>query len=419
MTTLLKLQDGPQKLMQKRNKRLMDYARFKGIKDRGDKPDKKTQEQGEQFVALNETLKDEIPKLFSLTGTLVEACLNNFVEIQAQWHTIWRKKLSSTLDQHSLPKHISQIREQFSADFAYAEASALSLGICNGSMLADAVNLVSFLSPSTTIVGNGTSSPRRPSTINSSRHRGLSLNSDVSPSLPHPDFGLRHSGSFTFSPMTEYAPPLSGGQHGPNQLSSNGRIRAGSGVSSRDPSTPDMSGGHRSFSANTPASSNAARPSTGQGRSTEPSPSLPRLSVDTPAFNRLSSDSPAVTRPASGSTYFSTTQDNHVRASSPAGRHSSSFFSSALPMSDSPRSQTPADGHGQKVFNIIFLAASVYEFNIDRARKEAGYPYLTYVAGEIFDVLGEKGELWLAKNQDDATNQVGWIWCKHFAKLAT
>jgi hypothetical protein len=59
-------------------------------------------------------------------------------------------------------------------------------------------------------------------------------------------------------------------------------------------------------------------------------------------------------------------------------------------MSDSPRSQTPADGHGQKVFNIIFLAASVYEFNIDRARKEAGYPYLTYVAGEIFDVLGEK-----------------------------
>lgn len=37
---------------------------------------------------------------------------------------------------------------------------------------------------------------------------------------------------------------------------------------------------------------------------------------------------------------------------------------------------------------------------------------------QIFDVIAEKGELWLAKNQDDSTEQVGWIWSKHFAKLA-
>jgi len=37
---------------------------------------------------------------------------------------------------------------------------------------------------------------------------------------------------------------------------------------------------------------------------------------------------------------------------------------------------------------------------------------------QIFDVVGEKGELWLAKNQDDPSGQVGWIWSKHFAKLA-
>jgi hypothetical protein len=37
---------------------------------------------------------------------------------------------------------------------------------------------------------------------------------------------------------------------------------------------------------------------------------------------------------------------------------------------------------------------------------------------QIFDVIGEKGELWLAKNQDDPTNRVGWIWSKHFARLA-
>jgi len=38
---------------------------------------------------------------------------------------------------------------------------------------------------------------------------------------------------------------------------------------------------------------------------------------------------------------------------------------------------------------------------------------------QIFDVIGEKGELWLAKNQDDANNLVGWIWNKHFVKLAS
>lgn len=36
---------------------------------------------------------------------------------------------------------------------------------------------------------------------------------------------------------------------------------------------------------------------------------------------------------------------------------------------------------------------------------------------QVFDIIGEKGELWLAKNQDDPTNLVGWIWEKHFAKL--
>ena len=40
------------------------------------------------------------------------------------------------------------------------------------------------------------------------------------------------------------------------------------------------------------------------------------------------------------------------------------------------------------------------------------------MAFKIFDVIGEKGELWLAKNQDDPNNLVGWLWSKHFAKLA-
>ena len=43
---------------------------------------------------------------------------------------------------------------------------------------------------------------------------------------------------------------------------------------------------------------------------------------------------------------------------------------------------------------------------------------LTHFLNQIFDVIAEKGDLWLAKNQDDPKNVVGWLWSKHFAKLA-
>lgn len=67
---------------------------------------------------------------------------------------------------------------------------------------------------------------------------------------------------------------------------------------------------------------------------------------------------------------------------------------------------------------VLFVCASLFEFNIDKARKEGGYPYLTYVQGEVFDVVAQKGELWLAKNQDDSSNGLGWIWEQHFVILS-
>ena len=68
---------------------------------------------------------------------------------------------------------------------------------------------------------------------------------------------------------------------------------------------------------------------------------------------------------------------------------------------------------------VLFVCASLFEFSIDKTRREAGYPYLTYVQGEVFDVIGQKGELWLAKNQDDGSNRVGWIWEQHFIILSS
>ncbi|KAF1954013.1 hypothetical protein CC80DRAFT_494252 [Byssothecium circinans] len=104
-------------------------------------------------------------------------------------------------------------------------------------------------------------------------------------------------------------------------------------------------------------------------------------------------------------------------ASTPGSSRTSGVFNSALPMSDTPTElpATPSDPDAD--VEVLFLAASLFEFNIAHDRREGGIPYLVYVPGEIFDVIGMKGELWLARNQDDPKKTVGWIWEKHFARI--
>lgn len=373
-------------MMKKRDKRLMDYARFKSIKERGDKPDKKTAEQGEQFVALNETLKDELPKLYSLTAKLMEACLKNFVQIQTTWFHRLQEKLTPLVD--AFPDDIQKLVDDWSATFNFSEAQVLSLGVCNGSLLADAVNLVNFNTPST---GATISSPRRPSTVNSASTRVGSTMEETSPKASY-DFS---SGAHPFqSPSIDSQSQLS-----------HGRMRADSSYSGRAaPEAPEIPRS-QILQQITSASAGPVPPSSVS--QTESFPSLPRLSLDSPFLADVIGSS------------SSATKVDEEPPTSPAGRYSG-FFSSAMPMSDNPQEDGAApEGSASKEPTVLFLAASIYEFNIDRARREAGYPYLTYVAGEIFDVIAEKGELWLAKNQDDPTHQVGWIWNKHFAKLSS
>ena len=60
-------------------------------------------------------------------------------------------------------------------------------------------------------------------------------------------------------------------------------------------------------------------------------------------------------------------------------------FSSAMPM-DEPGPLSPNEESqpiSEDGFNVLFLAASLFEFNIDKERREAGFPYLTYVQGEV------------------------------------
>lgn len=427
MITLLKLHDGPQKVMQKRNKRLMDYARFKAIKDRGDKPDKKTTEQGEQFIALNVTLKEELPRLFALTSKLMEACLHNFVHIQTTWNNLLQQKLGYTIDR--LPDDLHQIVSEWSGDFSFSEAQVLSLGICNGSMLADAINLVNFNTPGS---GADITSPPRPSTINSSCNtRTTSFDSGVSPKVSY-DYGT--NGSFMNHPsdaLQQQRAENSRPNSSHRSLLAN-RTRTNSAVSGR----ASMQHAHVEVVPHTQALQAMTSPRRSNalvGVSNHESPSLPQLSLD-PTLGDLM---PNTTAGPSNETENNASTDD--QPSSPSSRYTG-FFSSAMPMPDSSQPSSPTAGANPATIpnqsttaaaatpagessvpsqkpNVLFIAASMFEFNIDRARREAGYPYLTYVTGEIFDVIAEKGELWLAKNQDDSTNQVGWIWNKHFAKL--
>lgn len=367
-------------MMQKRAKRLLEYNRYKVLKDRGEKPDKKTVEHGEQFMAINETLKEELPKLFALTKKLVEACLINFVQLQLQWHAIWRRKLSQAIDESKDYSSLASIIEAFVGDFPFFEGQLLSLGICNGSVLADGINRMGYLSPTTTLTGDGTASPRQTTSLDLTKSRTLSVNNDVSPMLPQPDFGTR--GNANFFGVDNGLQLGSGSYSTVNPTESNRRMRASSSVSGQSPHTPDISGAYRSYSnTNTPVS-NSVRPTTAITRTTtDPIPSLSRQSLDTSNVYRPGGDTTIVGRRSSGSTNPLT--QIIQQASSPSGRFSG-FFSSAMPMSDSPPAESPVDNCDvQKEFRVIFLAASIYPFNIDRARREAGYPYLTYVAGEV------------------------------------
>jgi hypothetical protein len=458
--------------MAQRKKRLPEYAKFVLMKNRGERADKKTQQQGEQFIALSETLKDELPKLFALNAKLIETCLRNYVDIQAHWQLNWQRKIGNVLRDQQTPTDFNAIVEAFQNDFAYTESQVLALSCCNGLLLADAAAQKSPTA-STLIGTDDASSFKRPSLLAS--QRSTSINGNSSPIIPEPDF-LKHrsQGSFQMSIHSNRA-SLEPSMPSPSRNSSQTHLPTSSVFKSFPPSaTANNKRRHRSGSASsslrsplTPTLPLLIRGSSASGQETigfgpyqhndrgsaRPSHPPPRSPSQTrsPTLSRFSQNS---ARSIHGSPTMSRTNTSSFFTNSPnmvsqsASARSSAVFADRTPTAMSPTSYpqqqmqpqrpdpvtrpsrpllssrstqpsttTVSTPSGPQMFPILFLAASLFEFNIDRSRKDSGYPYLTYVPGEIFDVIGEKGELWLAKNQDDGEGMVGWIWEKHFAKL--
>jgi hypothetical protein len=350
---VIKSYSNPSLAMKKRSKRRLDYEKYVQLQKGGKKIDKQLMELVEQYEALNEALKKELPKLSALTEKVGNICLGNFVNIQALWFSIWKEKVKVVLEDTHVPE-LSDIVSTFFRDHKFQDEQINMIGI---------VNPASKGRPShSTSVDEASSRFRLRPVELSPRHRGLSLNSEVAPSLPTPDFMKRHSGQFTASPSIA-------SMSSPNQFyrdyynGTNGHTRP----PSDSPKAPEFPSACRSLA------SPSARPGTGQSHD---SSGPVRKSVESSSQSRNYSNS------AQPSPYQ--TPDNH---------RYSGLFQSALPMADTQerhlrRSQVSSRGSSRERkpvngYNVLWLAASLFEFNIQTTKHEAGYPYLTYQAGEV------------------------------------
>lgn len=348
----------PDLVMKKRKKRRLDYERSLALRASNKKIDEKLAVLVEEYDGLNETLKFELPKLSASTEKVGNLCLIQFVSIQVEWLSIWQEKVKTVLEANQFPKDIEDIIDKFNRDYKYHQGRIQELSIANGAFLEDIPKGRSSHSTTATREEDSSMKSRAhppPPLIN--RSRGHSINSDHSPSLPTPDFAKRNSGHFTFSPIVPVAPNLQFSTRDFPPMDSTSRGGSGS------PSMVDAWMSSKSFSARPP----------------------PRLSYDSGGPPRTSVESGEAISP-SGSAYYSASQTiDHVPAPS---RPFSGLFHSAMPTDDIEESRRSSrassrDHDRSGGYNVLYWAASLFEFNISATKSEAGYPYLTYGAGEV------------------------------------
>lgn len=345
--------------MQKRKKRLPDYAKYKLLKESGGKVDAKLKEIGDEFTAINGALKDDLPKLYAKTKILIEACQRNLIDSQRRWYQILTINLEKPLGQGEEidPKilELPAITNAFEADYARARDELERI-----ESVIRAVKEATAFSPATTFMTDDLSL-KRPSTFNSKRTHSITSDHSIIITSPVPGSSQRQSGNYSSveignTPLIMDPPQMSPTMPSPTGP---GRMRAGSTMSSRGPSTP------HSVSAQVPTAGYfPPRPATSAGRTPDPTSSQTRISLDAPDQGR-----------SSGQSAFSSQTQN---------TRTSSIFSSAMPMSDSP-TDTRDEALDAEVNEdkVLFLAASLFEFNIAHDRREAGFPYLVYVPGEV------------------------------------
>lgn len=322
----------------------------------------------EAYEALNTTLKEELPVLYAKTDEIMKVLPPKCIMIQGDWHKLWVERFVGLLD---LPNDITfqglleylevdNIIQSFHSDFHPAYAETQELSICNGALRQ---NITNYLSP----MPDEGSTHARPSTQASRSETNLSS----------PNVSRRHSGQAPFVPA----------------LGTNFGLHPEGSIAETNP------GRMRYNSEGLPAEGHVAETASGRVRNNSHGTSL---------------------APAGPSTRPSTANQQSRPPSEDFRTQSQRrIFNSAVPMDliTDPTNRNSNDDDDDDEDSVMFIAASLFEFSINPARTEAGYPYLAYQPGEIFNVYGTRGELWLARNQDDSNDTVGWIWERHFARI--
>ncbi|KAI8096586.1 uncharacterized protein BX664DRAFT_258121, partial [Halteromyces radiatus] len=87
--------ENPTQVINKRGQKLLDYDRVRGIKARGDIPDKTLQESADMYVSINAQLVEELPLLFNLTRQYFDIIVGDLAMVQTRFYEMtcreWNK----------------------------------------------------------------------------------------------------------------------------------------------------------------------------------------------------------------------------------------------------------------------------------------------------------------------------------------
>ncbi|KAK9361227.1 hypothetical protein V1504DRAFT_497469 [Lipomyces starkeyi] len=137
---MLDLFDRPLKAMAKRDRKVPDYRRYLGLRERGVTPDKTVVALAESYLALNSALVKEIPKFLNFVDEMVKAVLTNWVHIQARWYFNYARRIREYCTKNfvDVPNQKSMSTEDletsFLLQFSSLDGVLNSLGICNGDL---------------------------------------------------------------------------------------------------------------------------------------------------------------------------------------------------------------------------------------------------------------------------------------------
>ncbi|KAK9338523.1 hypothetical protein V1521DRAFT_201824 [Lipomyces starkeyi] len=137
---MLDLFDRPLKAMAKRDRKVPDYRRYLGLRERGVTPDKTVVALAESYLALNGSLVKEIPKFLNFVDEMVKAVLANWVHIQARWYFNYARRIREYCTKNfvDVPNQKSMSTEDletsFLLQFSSLDGVLNSLGICNGDL---------------------------------------------------------------------------------------------------------------------------------------------------------------------------------------------------------------------------------------------------------------------------------------------